>query len=669
MKNNTFLLSLCVMVMLSITVSAQFELTDLVDGTYPGIPWNAEAFPIPGDDIECWQFDKVDQTIANDSGVVAGSYWPDDPENYPQDAGQELRQGEMDTNYACFRYNGGAKVFRSSANWVRYTINCTDSTYYFFKFRSRQFSVSSGTRLIVTLETADSVNFVDSMVISNLDIDAIEIENLGLTSWYASKDSFLIPTGKHVIRIDIPVTGNTTEEGDGQGKFGDFTFISTATEIEIKKTYACGSWYDLEAIKDFPNMNVEGFAPAKIDGGNLCLSIDAAVYKDTFAAAQVVWDGPSGLFDMALTTLTEIDGESTYRVKINGDTVGTYKNPKTTTDYQESTKKWSNIILKYGDTIQVDFNSHTNGDVPEPPGTAYARGRWTKLSLLQNCDTVPTEFCSATPAFSEVGGVVVVEMEHVTLGSGWSRETSFPGYTGTSFIKFTASSDISQPTTASTMNYPIRINTPGTYRFKWRTKNGDGADLADQENDTWLKIEADDFYGTFNGNKTDCKDHWVKIWIHSMSNWSWNIGGEHAKVNGMEMYATFNNPGEYEIKIAGRSNGHVIDRMVLYRAQVDEKYATATNTPESIDCTGKILVNKNVTTSNVDIWNYQKNLVIEFDKPGFSSIKIVNLAGVIVEEWTTNQMIVEKQLSLPVGIYVVVVQQANTFKTQKIFVQ
>ena len=87
----------------------------------------------------------------------------------------------------------------------------------------------------------------------------------------------------------------------------------------------------------------------------------------------------TGKYNITLNTLSELDGESSYRVKVNGVLAGTFQNPTTTVDYAPASKTFNNIDVKNGDVIQVEFNSHTNGKIPENGGTAFSRGRWTSL--------------------------------------------------------------------------------------------------------------------------------------------------------------------------------------------------------------------------------------------------------------------------------------------------
>ncbi|OEK08819.1 hypothetical protein A8C32_00655 [Flavivirga aquatica] len=144
---------------------------------------------------------------------------------------------------------------------------------------------------------------------------------------------------------------------------------------------------------DFPTARIAGFSPAYIHVAENALAINAAQHKNKFAAVAQNFAGADGTYDITITTLAELDGESTYRIKVGGTVIGTYKNPTTTVDYTPTTKTWTGINVKKGDPIQVEFNSHTNGTIPEGNTTAYSRGRWTKLEFtcngVSNPDPIP----------------------------------------------------------------------------------------------------------------------------------------------------------------------------------------------------------------------------------------------------------------------------------------
>lgn len=347
--------------------------------------------------------------------------------------------------------------------------------------------------------------------------------------------------------------------------------------------YPCGDDMVLTSYNDFPNFNVTGFRPAYKDNNNQVLAINAAQYKDEFAAATAVFQAGSGIYNVTITTLTELDGESSYRLVVAGKQAGEFTNPESDSDYAPATHTWENVEIQNGDEIRVEFNSHTNGKIPEGDTTAYSRGRWKQLVFTPMCN----QGCTAGDAFEEKDGYVVIEMESaMEMNSYWNILTG-SGSLGEGFIQYFGANNMGSVNSATTLIYKIQINTPGTYKFLWRTRRGFNPPAGDQYNDSWLKINGSDFYGTKNGSKVACKDHFMKVWIHS-DVFSWNCWGEHGGTNGLEIFADFDAPGEYSIEVSGRSKYHLIDRMALFLPAA-KSTATDPTTPESqMGCGGYV---------------------------------------------------------------------------------
>lgn len=151
------------------------------------------------------------------------------------------------------------------------------------------------------------------------------------------------------------------------------------------RTPAAAPAYVLQALRDFTAVAEGDFAPyyrdvRSADVSRHAFAIDAKQHKGVFAAARATFDGLPGNYDLTIATLTENDGESTYRLRVSGRLVGDFQNPART-DGSPASHTWRRVELKPGDTIQVESNTHSNGKIPEAGAFAWARGRWTMLSL------------------------------------------------------------------------------------------------------------------------------------------------------------------------------------------------------------------------------------------------------------------------------------------------
>lgn len=350
---------------------------------------------------------------------------------------------------------------------------------------------------------------------------------------------------------------------------------------------------DLNAISDFTNINVSGFSPAYVDNDRNALAINAAQYKDKFAAAQTTFNGETGNYDITINTLTEVDGESEYKVTVDGTIIGTYQNPESAIDYVAAGTTFKNIAIEKGAEIRVEFSSHTNGKIAEGSGTAYSRGRWTSLRFECQSETTgpPTGDCDAD--FEEQNGLVVIEAENLSTGSGWVNSTSASGFTGNGYIDWQGADSFGNPGNGKT-TAKIKINTPGTYLFQWRSKVGEGTNST-ESNDSWLRFpDADDFFGQKgssiiypNGSgKTpipegSSSDGWFKVYLGGTTNWTWATSTSDNDAH--KIYVKFNNAGTFTIELSGRSKHHLIDRIVLSK---DVNNATNLDLAETL-CTGE----------------------------------------------------------------------------------
>ncbi|QTN32924.1 DUF5060 domain-containing protein [Akkermansiaceae bacterium] len=160
------------------------------------------------------------------------------------------------------------------------------------------------------------------------------------------------------------------------------TSAATAQNLSTPESGTISGNLAYQATADFPNIT-GGTVPYYKDNTRNALAIDASVVanRDKYARAQRTFDGASGTYDVRITALRELDGECTYRFLVNGTVVGTAQNNTTGTDYAPQEHVFSNITIPSGATIAVESNTHSNGLVPETGGFAWARGRWTTLTL------------------------------------------------------------------------------------------------------------------------------------------------------------------------------------------------------------------------------------------------------------------------------------------------
>ena len=205
-----------------------------------------------------------------------------------------------------------------------------------------------------------------------------------------------------------------------------------------------------------------------------------------------------------------------------------------------------------------------------------------------------------TPIFIEKDGILTIEIEKSDFeNTSWSMEESIEGFSGDGYLVWTGDNLFRDPG-SGLLTYKIRISTPGTYRFIWRSNITIGDDNT-EHNDSWLRIpDANHFYGLRNdghivypkGTTLDPipesegqestepegagKDGWFKIFMNNANSWEWRSAT--SDNDGHNIYVIFDAVGDYTIEISGRSTGHGIDKMVLFTDTTTPQNATDNNT-------------------------------------------------------------------------------------------
>ncbi len=159
--------------------------------------------------------------------------------------------------------------------------------------------------------------------------------------------------------------------------------ISVSSAPATFEEPASSKGYTLKATEDFKGHTAESLGEIYFDKNRDAIAINAAnkELRNVFSAATTKFQGKSGRYDVTLKTLTEIDGESVYLFRLNGERIGRFVNTASEIDYSPSYGTWKGIEISKGDEIRVDSKPATNGKIPEGDETAWSRGRWSSLIL------------------------------------------------------------------------------------------------------------------------------------------------------------------------------------------------------------------------------------------------------------------------------------------------
>jgi hypothetical protein len=339
----------------------------------------------------------------------------------------------------------------------------------------------------------------------------------------------------------------------------------------------------LKAVRDFQIVSGDGFVAAYKDGGHDALAIDPRKHKNKFAAAETKFTGDAGVYDITLTTMAETDGESTYRVLVDGKRVGTFTNPRTSVDYKPTPKTWNKVSVSKGASLRVEFNTATNskqtsGHIP------YARGRWGALTLVppdakkSQAGGLGTE----TKAFVEKGGLVAVEAEHFAAqdktgtrqwyvtsatqtpslspdgdeshadsASGGAYLEILPDTRRDHSMKLISGENFSnEPGKLGVLVYPVRINTTGRY-YVWVRAYSTGSE------DNGLHVGLD---GTWPASGQRLQ------WCEGKKSWRWESKQRTEKVHCGEPYKIYldiEQPGLHTIEFSMREDGFEFDKWFM----------------------------------------------------------------------------------------------------------
>lgn len=180
------------------------------------------------------------------------------------------------------------------------------------------------------------------------------------------------------------------------------------------------------------------------------------------------------------------------------------------------------------------------------------------LTILLSC-TVFTGITSAAEdrIYHEEDGIVLFEVEDAEPFEGWQLKTDLADFEGDGYFEWTGPNSLPKNTAGKgTIKYHFRIETAGNYQLRWRSHIALGNENT-EHNDSWARLATgQDIVGQHP------LDGWTKIYMSTQNEWSWtsktvdNVG-EHIR--------QYFSEGDHTVEISGRSTGHAIDRIALYR--------------------------------------------------------------------------------------------------------
>lgn len=181
----------------------------------------------------------------------------------------------------------------------------------------------------------------------------------------------------------------------------------------------------------------------------------------------------------------------------------------------------------------------------------------------------------AQDIYQEKDGLLIVEMTGLEGIEKWNRGSAAAN--GHSIEYLFSQTEHFQHPGHQLLSYSIQINNPGTYKFIWHSKVGEGTSPTDN-NDTWLRIpDAADFFAQNENGQVlhpkgvclaDCPNGmgaagWFKVYSNGTTDWTWRA--KTSDNDPHEIYALFDQAGTYTVQVAARSSYHFLNRFVMYQ--------------------------------------------------------------------------------------------------------
>lgn len=274
--------------------------------------------------------------------------------------------------------------------------------------------------------------------------------------------------------------------------------------------------------------------------------------------------------------------------------------------------------------------------------------------------------------FLEQDGIVRVNVVSVDQDLGqWVVKTELSGFAGPSYLEYEGPDFFNQPGN-SLLRYKVRITTPGTYRFNWHSRITVAGETT-EHNDTWLRIpDADSFFAT-RGSSTvfprgtgrtpnpegSSSNGWFKVYQNRANQWIWRASTSDNDPH--DIFATFDEPGDYTIELSGRSEGHAVDRFVLVHTTASQSTALDLTQPESPRATTAVTA---LDTQSLNLSPNPATDVVTWAMPteaiaGDYMVMLYSITGALLQEekryLSAEQSVEFDVVSLPAGEYLLLV--------------
>ena len=358
--------------------------------------------------------------------------------------------------------------------------------------------------------------------------------------------------------------------------------------------------------------------------------------------------------DWAILIYRSVEGLSTPTAEISSDT--TYGDKPLTVNLNATASTGATNYYWYlgdgtisnGETTSVTFSEKGNYEI-----VLVA----TNEEGISSFDYLTIEVGSSVQVFEEQDGFLQIEAEDLTLTESWTKGSAINDASGGEYIYWTGGQYFAN-TSNGHIDVEITINTPGIYHFIWRVAIAKGTSTT-EHNDSWLKVNADDFYGFRSATNSyvhprplcqsslykcpegNSKDGFFKLFGGGVNSFRWKAMTSDSDDH--KIYVQFNEAKKYTFTIAARSSYHCIDVM---------KFTKTADIPEDPEEPTDL---EKVTANEVTMFPNPANDKLNFGNlSGIKVFSITNIHGQVVHRESPGAISSKIDISnFTAGIYIV----------------
>jgi len=262
---------------------------------------------------------------------------------------------------------------------------------------------------------------------------------------------------------------------------------------------------------------------------------------------------------------------------------------------------------KIGESIEAPFNIEWENNVP---GTYFITARAFDIAGASTVSepigvTVRDANSSGCEAvYVEEDGYLLLDAESGEFENGdladWIISSDTAGFSGSGYIEWTGTNNFNSPGNG-TINYKFKINTPGTYELRWRSKINI-IDLSPdvnpraEHNDTHVRFPDAQVFANLEGGLLypaggfgvpadadlikDSRAGWFKVFSgNTIGQWGWDTRTNDSNAF---VFVNFKSPGVYTLQLSSRSAGHALDRITLANVNLQSNPIFNTSLDESL---------------------------------------------------------------------------------------